>query len=309
MKRPSVKNTLEVVALCVGIPTALVATVALGPHAWRATHERESQYAILQRLHAGYSVDFITSKLGSPTTVTQIVNDSTVKRQLSYIKRDYAVTVVVDSAGSAVTYAVFACNPGFQPTFVSPARGKFKLNATSLRETVLVDSEGGDERPDSRQLRYVDKLTPGSPGLLTEIGEQSGSGFSLYRSYMIGVNEACGASINYGEFQIPEAVEDLSKSNARSLKKFRSTAKPNYYFESVRSNADVDENGCLVLDRYRPRAIRVPTPPWRLLADASDRAHCEQTSRQSSSGRTIPASCGTYGVLEDELRVSAPHCH
>jgi len=253
MRWPSVKTAMEVVALGVAIPTALVASVALVPQAWRVTHERDAEYAVLRHLHAGYSVQYITARMGTPTIVTRIANDPSVTKELLFIKREYVVSVLTDRAGSAVSYAVFACNHDFQPSFVSPAGQEFRLNATPLASTYIDGRPGASTGPNHRYMFYGQDATASSVGQLVEVGADSGSNAVGGRSYMLGVNAACGASVNFGQFEVPVVIADFSGADRRAFDRFRRTAEPNFYFESVRPNARVDEFECLILEPFDGR--------------------------------------------------------
>jgi hypothetical protein len=251
------RRIVETLVFAIGVPTAIVAFLALGPQAWEATHERQVSYGDLRWLHAGYSTEFLQSRFGVPT-LARSVSATPKLTQLVYVEREFAVSAVVDEADSAVVVGVFACNPDFEPTLLTPAGTQVVLNRLPLATAET------DPRPDGistadladRVLRYPPDSRAGRE--VVELGTQSGTvGTALAESYLLGVNGACGADVG-----APVSEQVVSGGTASAaFDRYRARTAPNFYAESVDPGLRVDDDGCLRFSTLPDDAACVhPTP-------------------------------------------------
>jgi hypothetical protein len=230
------RRVVEGVVFAIGVPTAVIAFLALGPQAWEATHQRQVAYGDLRWLHAGYSTEFLQSRFGVPT-LARGISDEPRLTQLVFMQREFAVSAVIDDSDAAVVVGVFACNPDFEPTLLSPAGTRIQLNRTPLASTET------DPRPDGTGVRELNDRALSYPAEgrdgreLVERGTLSGSaGTALAESYLLGVNGACGADVD-----VPVSAGDRTAA----IDEYRARTAPNFYAESVDPQLQVDGEGCL----------------------------------------------------------------
>ncbi|MGW1215696.1 hypothetical protein ACWD5F_39300, partial [Streptomyces sp. NPDC002499] len=147
---------------------------------------KEAEYEKLTSLHAGYSFATFREKLGAPLFVEPVQGKNLTEN--IFEGRGYWVDVVTDKSGTALSYAVTACNIDFRPKF-SPMMGSFnrspsgRLDVTLNRDPMAKDSV----RSFGMLKVYISGATSNSYAF--QVIPPSNP--SNYKSYGWGLNDAC----------------------------------------------------------------------------------------------------------------------
>ena len=211
---------------------------------------REVEYRKLRQLHAGFSVSYITSKLGEPALVKNVTKQPILNQYL-YLRRDHIVQLVVNSSGEAVLFSVLSCDGGFRPQFDTPAESVVTLQDRPLSqaEQPAGDSPAASELA-KRNLAYHPGSTVSSPDILVEQGYVSGSGAVRDRGYYFGVNGLCADIGSLAEDPVAQLSYEGSVEKANPpVKSTRESVAANFYTETVDEIFILRENGFLALHR------------------------------------------------------------
>jgi hypothetical protein len=185
-----------------GLITALTLLVQFAPGTWDKIFWRPVEYSILKQLHAGYSIDYVKSKLGEPALVN---SSSTVPgyRELTFVRRDYFVQTIVSGSGRVEGLTIVSCSPDFKPTFNAPDRSQVMLQAVPLAQAQIDiqanshDTSTNKDLNDGRILYYFPGLTVSSIDQYLEAGSFNGSNFQESRSFYVGISSLCIETANY----------------------------------------------------------------------------------------------------------------
>jgi len=147
---------------------------------------KDAEYAKLASLHAGYSFATFKDKLGAPLFVAPVPHTQFTEN--SFKGRGYWVDVVVDKAGTALSYAVTSCQEDFRPAF-SFADGDSTAHVTLNRSTMTRVADGAELKvfmSGATANSYAFNLVPGSNP-------------TNYKYYAWGLNDSCKWKSTEGE--------------------------------------------------------------------------------------------------------------
>ena len=256
VRKSRVRAVVEGVLFVIGIPTAVVTFITFIPTAWQATHYRSTEYALLRTIHAGDSDDHLRAKLGEPTQAHALGGGTGLTEQV-FVRDEYTVAAVEDADGQAITLSVFACVDAFRPSFSTPRRTSVTLNSDPLASAEKRDADSTEKGEDvnARLLIYSGSGAGSSSDMITEPSEVSGTGYTGYRSYALGVSPACGAESTVADPDQPGALAYSSDGGGavpQAITRFRETHAPNVYLESIDPDLRVEDDGCLRFSQHAP---------------------------------------------------------
>ncbi|WP_066039279.1 hypothetical protein [Herbiconiux solani] len=254
--------------------TLVVAAFAVGnwtKGAFDQVFPNEKVYTQLRELSAGIAVSNFEAALGPASiermqSVTQYSGSGFVREQYVlriYLEDQFVVTTLATEAGSTVLYTVLACNPQFEPAFVTPARSTLRLQ----REPLEIADVGALPPEDLSNVYLFAAGTVSSPDLYVEIPITVPSNQTGGRTYGFGVNGACGdvsmtTSNDTPVYQFNTSALGASSSDqpsgedaAAAVRRYRAATAPDFYFEtasdftppsSFAGNPDVDSAGVFI---------------------------------------------------------------
>jgi len=151
---------------------------------------RQHEYEKIAELRAGISIERYDELLGSPLFVRD--NDDGSLTESSFRERDYWIQAVHDATGTVLLFSVSACDEDFRPTFQIVDSRSVRFGVT-LNDIPLSEVPATPDRvfyflPVATANMYLyDEYYFGNPG--------------LYKSYYVGINDACPArAINVAPF-------------------------------------------------------------------------------------------------------------
>lgn len=164
---------------------AVVVITAWFPMAYDNIWPNEKAYGLLEGIHAGYSVDYIKSKLGVPVTTAPTGTPGEGLTLMTFPEDKYLVSVIAKN-NEVELYSVLSCASDFRPHFVIPGSAGVTLQAENISDvgpaspgdaafTQLAYEFGGDG-----QTERASELVAGSGTMVLE-------GMSL----VYGTNWAC----------------------------------------------------------------------------------------------------------------------
>jgi hypothetical protein len=193
---------------------------------------RQAEYAKIARLSGGLSLSHFEDVLGVPLFTTH----SGDRRFTQYLfrGRDYWVQALADDQETVVFMAVTSCAADFNPRFggvrgASPAFDNVVLNQTPLDQT-------GANMPSG--LRY---FTSGATANSYYFDEYYFGNPGYYKTYFVGINDACPAEILRSELTLPFTSGEYANLNVQFaqsrlddavVRDFRAAAIANTYGET-----------------------------------------------------------------------------
>jgi hypothetical protein len=229
---------------------------------------RQSEYGKLRQLHAGYSLSYMTSKLGEPASV-KIVTTQPALKQYLYLKRDYIVELLVDSSDEAVLFSVLSCDSKFKPEFDTPAGSVVTLQGRPLSqaEHYPVEHPTASEVADLNNRRFLayNPATTGS-GVDMLVEDAGSSTATRDRGYYLGVNGVC---TDMTELAKDVDIKDLNYYGwlenappASWVRPVRDSVAANFYAETVDQQFRLDSDAVLVPEK-RIEDNRVFVSPFK----------------------------------------------
>jgi hypothetical protein len=180
-------------------------------------------------IHVGYQSSAIAEVLGEPIKLQKLDGGAKWVQQ-TYVKDDAAVSAIVDENGVIQLYSLMVCAPQSNLRIGTFSGTTVTLQGPSIAHAEKVDGDEGDLN--DRALVYVDGFTGSSLGHLIEKSvDQTRSG-NGYRSYLIGINRACGETdfMDSGE---PGGLSFIGGTDEApdDLRHFRESHPANFYTE------------------------------------------------------------------------------
>lgn len=216
-----------VLALAAIIGAALVIIDAY-PRARDTLDWRSVEYRKLAALHAGYDSSYAERLFGTPTQSRSV--QGTDYSEAIYVRRDYYVQLVEDSAGRIVLMSVTSCSPDFRPRFTISSDTAVSLQTLPLGDTPKVPTDDLLSGA-GRELGYEPGGTGSSPTMYWESTGQ-GSTASRGRTWFFGVNPLCLSSEQFDSMPSEEYFGPAAEA-PEEAKAFRRTFGANTYAEVV----------------------------------------------------------------------------
>lgn len=166
------------------LPTAYAVTqlVSIGRDYYRDTYLwRDDEYDKIASLHGGISIAKVEEILGSPLFVRASEDGSLTES--TFEGRDYWVQAVHDQQGTTQLIAVTSCAADFRPRIETPF-GRVVLNESVFDSLTIEPYE----------LRY---FLSGATANSFFFDAYAGGNPGLYKTYFLGINDACPAVRNY----------------------------------------------------------------------------------------------------------------
>src|SRR3990172_3370466 len=189
---------------------------------------RQQEYSKLSSLRSGISIAKVEEVLGSPLFVRTSEDGSLVEK--TFRGHDYWVQAVHGVDGAVQLLAATACHHDFKPRFHTP-----------LGDIVLNQSTFDGLQGDPTLIRY---FPSGATANSYFFDQYWGGNPGLYKTYLVGINDACPAAANYlinltaAEVFIPDALDALYHAdgiayshNLPYIDEFRSKSVINTYAE------------------------------------------------------------------------------
>ena len=142
---------------------------------------RQQEYTKISSLRSGISIAKVEEVLGSPLFVRTSQDGSLVEK--TFRGHDYWVQAVHGVDGAVRLFAVTACDEDFRPQFDTP-----------LGRIVLNESTFDGVRGAPTIIRY---FVSGATANSYFFDEHWGGNPGLYKTYFLGINDACPAVANY----------------------------------------------------------------------------------------------------------------
>ncbi|MBU3067265.1 hypothetical protein KO481_37815 [Nocardia sp. NEAU-G5] len=181
-----------------GLIAAVTLILQFAPTVWHKYNWRPVEYAQLNSLHAGENLEYFESKLGPPTLTYSEGPAAQGWRQMTYMRREHFVDIIVDSASRVEAYSVVSCSPDFTPTLTAPDGSIVSLNSTPLAHAQTATDETTDETTDSlnngRYLSYFPGKSGTSLNSYLEAGPANGSEAANEWSFYVGISALCLAT-------------------------------------------------------------------------------------------------------------------
>ncbi|WP_433754656.1 ETEC_3214 domain-containing protein [Nocardia sp. CA-135398] len=264
--------------------SALIAAITLilqfTPGVWRNINWRPVEYSILNELHAGYDIEYFESKLGKPTITDMRHQDAPDWRQLTFVRREYFVNVIVSESGRVEAYSVVTCNLSFRPTFNAPDRSQVTLNSaplahsqksTSYNKVRLPHGEirqiTSEEINNARYLSYWPGRTVSSPDSYLEADPSNGANSMGGRGTYVGISSACIATWKYPDIFRSGEYKGWIAGAPPGVVRVRENVAANLYCETAPySPLFLVDNGQFTFVQNRDRKSASPTfdvgPYW-----------------------------------------------
>lgn len=186
---------------------------------------RDDEYARIAQLAAGLSLDHFRDVLGTPLFVTESRSGAPYTQYL-FRRPGFWVQSIADTSGSVQFMAVTACDADFHPEFRG-IEGSFPaLSVIRLGETALADT--GAE-PDT--IRYLGMTNTGNRYFIDEyyFGNPGN-----YKTYYVGINDACPFEVPDSAFSLPSEYNGVPYDPADTLiADLRANAIANTYAETA----------------------------------------------------------------------------
>lgn len=222
-----------------GVVAALVLLVEVAPKVYAPIAWRGEEYASLREIHAGYELDYVSERLGSPAMVDRVgVDGGASYRELIYARRQHFVQVVVDDDDRVLLYAVTSCDADFRPIFDAGEGIEVQLQRRSVREAAqpvppsppVPTPVTVDELESRRLLHYRSGLTSTSPEFFLE--SWGGSLAERNRHYFFGVNTLCVQPSEYGRLAGVDYIGGVSGVPPK-VQAIRTAVSANTYAETA----------------------------------------------------------------------------
>lgn len=179
-------------------------------------------------VHVNNPVAGLDEVMGSPVRVEDL--DGEVGwTQRTYVASDVAVSAVIDDSGDIRLFSVMVCAPDTWLRIATPSGTTVTLQGPPISQAEA--SDRGDAVND-RRLSYLDGFTGSSLGHLIEESQDRPRGGNGWRSYLIGINRACGPTdfMSSGEPGGISYFGDVSDAPS-DLQAFRGSTPANFYTE------------------------------------------------------------------------------
>jgi hypothetical protein len=144
---------------------------------------RQEEYRTLSSLHGGISIAKMEEVLGSPLFVRNSEDNSGLTEK-TFQGRDYWVQAIHDEEGTVRLLAITSCDDDFRPKFETPSGGSVVLNESTFDSL----------KSDPTSIEYD---IPGATGNMTLLDEYYDGNPGLYKTYFLGISDACPAVANY----------------------------------------------------------------------------------------------------------------
>lgn len=222
-----------------GVIAAIILLVEVVPKVYAPIGWRTEEYTSLREIHAGYELDYVSERLGSPALVRRAVNDDGASfRELIYDRNEHFVQVVVDEDDRVLLYAVTSCDADFQPTFDAGEGIEVQLQRRTLQESAQpVDTWPKvdfhvtvSDLENSRDLHYRTGLTGSSPEFFIEMW--GGAISHRFRAYYIAINTLCLQESELDRVALVDYVGDTQKAPAE-VQSIRKALAANTYAETA----------------------------------------------------------------------------
>lgn len=206
---------------------AVVAIAAWFPIAQDNIWPKEKEYRLLADIHAGYSVDYVKSKLGTPAEVRSASKNVSLKYTLMTFPRDdHLVSILANEAGEVEMYSVLSCNHDFRPHFDLPTGAGITLQSQRLSE---VQPKNKDE---SYTLLSYDFAGDGQVERATEVIPGSGTNSFDRMSYLYGANGLCSETLPpLGLLPQEAGYNGILRDATQNIRSERENMMANFYSE------------------------------------------------------------------------------
>lgn len=219
----TINSTRHGVVELAAFGAAVVAIAAWFPLAQDNIWPQEKEYRLLADIHAGYSVDNVKSKLGTPVGVRSASTNASLKYILMTFPRDdHLVTILANEAGEVEMYSVLSCNHDFRPHFDLPMGARIALQSQRV----------GDVQPgDNLTLLSYEFSVNGIVERATEMVSGSGSNALDRMSYLYGANGQCSEALPPRGMTPPVEYNGILRDAPQDIRSARENMTANFYAE------------------------------------------------------------------------------
>ena len=224
---PRIKSIGRSVTGLSAFGAAVVAIAAWFPLAQDNLWPKEKEYRLLADIHAGYSVDYVKSKLGTPVEVRPASTKPNIKFTLMVFPRDdHIVSIVANDAGEVEMYSVLSCSHDFRPRFDFPEGGSITLQGNHL------DQIQTEKKTESDTLLSYNFAVDGQVERATEVLPGSGSASLNGMSYLYGANGVCSEILPPSHMLHQDAsYNGMLKDSGQDIRSERQSMTANFYTE------------------------------------------------------------------------------
>ncbi|TFB65030.1 hypothetical protein [Cryobacterium sp. Hz9] len=180
-------------------------------------------------IHVGQPGSNLVEIFGDPIKSEPVPGDQNWV-QKTYVRQDVASTAVVDTSDQIILYSVMSCLPNANLKITTSSGTTVTLQGPNIANAE--SAPDADFDPNERQLYYLEGGTGSSLGQLIETSVDGVRSGNNWRSYLVGINRACGETGfgvdgDPGTFEYFGALSDAPET----LQAFRKTTPANFYTE------------------------------------------------------------------------------